>query len=365
MKTIPRTALDALAQQLSQLSSATQSVIRATVESTQWATVAELREALIAALEPILGAAADAAAGYAAEFYDLARELCLGEAYGATAQSGRNPEATAGAVRALVGQVPDKGIQWLIERLLERADQEIRKAADNCVIANGQQDPADVRYARVPKGPDPCWWCCMIASNGFVYKSPDSARTHAHCHCIVVPGFEGITEVEGYDEQHYADLFYKAVDEGETSIERLMELSEKAKRDRRDEEALSASRQKYEDLRRIRGYLESGASVPFTAPAPGGGSATFRVGPMGIMEAVEDLADRLGFTQGHEDELVYEIVKRSRGHSFKDVDPERGLYSQDVRFKGLNGDMARVELRWGLKSGMAWLVGTRIRRMGT
>lgn len=65
-----------------------------------------------------------------------------------------------------------------------------------------------VRYARVPTSANPCDWCVMLASRGFVFHSADLAEAggHEHCECVVVPGGPRTT-VEGYDPDEYLRMW--------------------------------------------------------------------------------------------------------------------------------------------------------------
>lgn len=71
----------------------------------------------------------------------------------------------------------------------------------------------NVRYARVPTGPDTCDFCLMLASRGFVYYSQASAEEgmHSGCDCIAVPGngadATSATQIEGYDPDMLYDLW--------------------------------------------------------------------------------------------------------------------------------------------------------------
>ena len=60
-----------------------------------------------------------------------------------------------------------------------------------------------MRFARVPTGRETCGWCYMLASRGFRYTSAQaaSAGSHEGCDCLVVPGVDGETSVEGYDPE--------------------------------------------------------------------------------------------------------------------------------------------------------------------
>lgn len=199
---IPLTLINSYTDKLNNLSNATKRVVRQSLSNIDFDTIAELREILIERLDPILGASTDMAAAYAAEFYDMVRELETGERSGAIAESGRNPEATEGYIRAAVSGAITKGLSGMIPGIEDRADYEIKRAAGECIYYNGERDKKDVRFARVPSGAETCEFCIMLASRGAVYRSERSAGSdghyHAHCDCRIVPFFEG-TEVEGYD----------------------------------------------------------------------------------------------------------------------------------------------------------------------
>lgn len=64
----------------------------------------------------------------------------------------------------------------------------------------------NVRYARVPRGAEPCDWCLMMAARGAVYLTDESARAaaprHLTCKCDVVPVWGGALP-EGYDPKRY------------------------------------------------------------------------------------------------------------------------------------------------------------------
>jgi len=54
----------------------------------------------------------------------------------------------------------------------------------------------------------------MLAGNGFVYRSEETARDaskrHTSCRCIIVPGFGGNPQIEGYDPMFYYDQYREA-----------------------------------------------------------------------------------------------------------------------------------------------------------
>lgn len=167
-------------------------------------------------MEAFCRGATDAAAALAAEFYDMARADVYEGPYTFAAQavSARVPEATRQAVQGIVrGTAAPSAI---VDKLVQRLGYEVRRAAGDCVLANGRRDRASPRYARVPTGPETCPFCLMLASRGFVYTSKLAAgeldHYHANCDCRVVPSWGG-SEVSGYDPTAYYDKWQAAVDE--------------------------------------------------------------------------------------------------------------------------------------------------------
>lgn len=203
MRTIPRDIVENLTFALNKLSLASQNSIRRMLANLTFSDIASLREQLLTMLEPFFGAATDDAAFYASYMYDEIREYSVGKRLGAISNSMRDSQATEGAIRAFVGYLDEKGIEYIIQKLCERIDYEIKKAAADCVSYNANRDPLNPKYARVPTGDDTCDFCLMLASRGFVYSSAKEAGAldhwHANCDCRVVPGFEGSTSVAGYD----------------------------------------------------------------------------------------------------------------------------------------------------------------------
>ena len=199
---IAREVIDAYTRKLNGLSASAKRIVAQSLANIEFDSVSDLREKLIEILEPIYGVSTDMAAAYAADFYDEIREQSIGERLGATADSGRSPGATEGFIRAFVDGVASKGIVESLALFTDRADYEIKRAAGDCVYLNGEFDPLDVRFARVPSGFETCPFCIMLASRGFVYRNKTSAGAdghyHPHCDCRIVPSFSQ-DEIEGYD----------------------------------------------------------------------------------------------------------------------------------------------------------------------
>lgn len=226
--TIPRALLEYVTEEVNALSADAQTRVLAVLASIEWTpeNIAECRDIVIQALAAVMPTYTDAAAQVGADMYDAVRETAVGEAMGATAISGYEPEATAGAIKAFVQDIVDgKPFEQFNRRVLERVDNEIRSAENMSVAENAALDPLEPRYARVPTGAETCEWCIMLASKGFTYRSKKSAignykkksrsgsTSHGHpgCDCRIVQGYPNM-EVEGYDPKSYYALWKKSED---------------------------------------------------------------------------------------------------------------------------------------------------------
>lgn len=202
---IPRSLLSELTDAVNALSASAQALAATALDDIlkEWdgADVAGLRVKCIEALEAIESAYCDAfAAGRAAEFYEGCRAAQgVRGAYSAVADSRRDPQALAGAVRAMVQYAADGDTDRYRRECLSRIDADVRRSANSCVAYNARRDPKKPKYARVPSGGETCGFCLMLSSFGFHYTTEEAAG-HAHdgCDCRVVPNF-GKASVKGYD----------------------------------------------------------------------------------------------------------------------------------------------------------------------
>lgn len=174
--------------------------------------IATVREQVVEVMQVYCGGATDLTAQLAAEFYDGLREYELGERMGAVAKSGRDPNATEGAVRAFAQKLVEDKTAEFITLCLERLDYETKVAAAQTVLNNGRRDRRKPRFARVPTGAETCDFCLMLASRSFVYRNETTA-SHAHsgCDCRIVPSWKSMA-VEGYDPDALYDQWQKAID---------------------------------------------------------------------------------------------------------------------------------------------------------
>ena len=199
---IPRRVLEYVSQEVNALSADAQARVLRVLESIEWTpeNVAACRDLVVQALEAVMPTYTDAAAQAGADLYDAVRESAVGEAMGARAISGYEPDATDGAVRAFVQDIVNgKPVEAFNAKVLDRVDRDIRRAENVSVAENAARDPLKPRYARVPSGSETCGFCLMLASRGFAYTSAEAAsHAHSQCDCRVLQGYDGM-EVEGYD----------------------------------------------------------------------------------------------------------------------------------------------------------------------
>jgi len=172
--------------------------------------VATIRNRVIAVMQPACGASSTVAARIAADFYDgLRLQFGIEDGYKADVESYRDPDATAGAVRAFAQDIVDgKLISAFISKCADRLDYETRRSANECVAGNAKRDPRVPRWARIPTGLETCEFCIMLASKGFTYHSEETAsHSHANCDCRIVPSWDRSPSVRGYDPELYYDMY--------------------------------------------------------------------------------------------------------------------------------------------------------------
>ena len=246
MAQISRAALDFLTKEINGISADAKAKVARVLKELDWNDVSACRDAVVDVVNAVLDNYGLAAGQAAADFFDVSREIAVGEKLGAIATADRDPAATEGAIRAFVDKV-NGGDYDAFERLvLSRIDYEIKRAAGTTMTANAARDPLRPKYARVPSGSETCRFCLMLASRGFVYSSKRNAGAvdhyHNDCDCRVVCDWTG-GGVEGYDpdeiaerwhDLEWADADARAERNGTTADEeyakRMRQLGEAAKR---------------------------------------------------------------------------------------------------------------------------------------
>lgn len=172
------------------------------------ASVAMLREAAKEAIEDALNAFGDQAGTLACDLFDSIMER---EGLSARSQlyDTIDPERTDKKIRYFAGRLVEGDLPGFTKNVTDLTRFYVKRSAYDNMVRNCYQN--DVRYARIPSGRETCAFCFMLSSRGFVYHSEKTARgrslhgVHQHCDCIIVPGVEGVTKIDGYDP----DLLYE------------------------------------------------------------------------------------------------------------------------------------------------------------
>lgn len=163
-------------------------------------TVSEAREASIGIMRDCLSVYGDKAQALSAEMFD---EIC--EAEGIDADPGEmfddviDSSKLAGKVHYYAGKLVDGDWDGYAGSNADLAAYYVHRSALENMARNCHKN--GVRYARVGTGRETCGYCFMLSSRGFDYRSEKtaSAGSHEHCDCIIVPGVDGVTKIDGYD----------------------------------------------------------------------------------------------------------------------------------------------------------------------
>ena len=163
------------------------------------ASVAESREFCIQAMLDVSEKYAGVSSEVAAQMFDA---VCDEEGIDATAEVPDelvNRDMVEGSAHYNAGKLIDGDWAYFVASTARHVDNNVQRAAYETVKKSCKDN--DVQWARVPSGRETCGYCFMLASRGFVYVSEDTAKAGSHvgCDCVVVPGKQGVTEVEGYD----------------------------------------------------------------------------------------------------------------------------------------------------------------------
>ena len=184
---------------LDQIAAQPKAKLRELLERLDWEDVTADANKAVEIMRAVCQVGTDLSAVSSANFYQFVRRLSLHEEFTALAMSGFDPAATEGAVRYFVTSVLKDDQAMFVSKCLDRYDYEVRLAARKCTQANANRDTAMAGYALVPE-PGACEFCEYLASLGFIENWTDGdVEIHEHCRCTTVPGFEGKTEIEGYE----------------------------------------------------------------------------------------------------------------------------------------------------------------------
>ena len=206
MAQIPRAALDYLTDEINGISADAKAKVLRVLEKLDWRDVPACRDAVVSAVNAVLDAYSLAAGQASADFFDASREIAVGSRLGAVVATGRDPDATEGAIRAFVEKVLKGDIDSFNSAVISRVGYELKRSAGQTMMENAARDPLSPRFARVPSGGETCRFCLMLAGRGFVYHSKKTAgefgHYHDNCDCRIVASWDK-DGVEGYDPTAY------------------------------------------------------------------------------------------------------------------------------------------------------------------
>lgn len=206
MAQIPRAALDYLTKEINGISADAKAKVMRVLEKLDWNDVPACRDAVVSAVNAVLDAYSLATGQASADFFDASREIAVGSRLGAAVATGRDPDATEGAIRAFVDKVLKGDIDSFNSAVLSRVGYELKRSAGQTMMENAARDPLKPRFARVPSGVETCKFCLMLAGRGFVYHSKKTAgefgHYHDNCDCRIVASWDK-DGVEGYDPTAY------------------------------------------------------------------------------------------------------------------------------------------------------------------
>lgn len=159
----------------------------------------------------------DVAALAATEWYDNERAAAgIRSEFQATPAQAALPSQVEASVRASAGHLWSDQQEKMLNDLMGGLQMWIKDAGRDTVLHNARRDPANPRWARVPRGAKTCAFCSMLASRGWVYASKESAggaghRFHHDCDCEIVPAFgDADPKIDGYNPERLEELYNEA-----------------------------------------------------------------------------------------------------------------------------------------------------------
>ncbi len=178
---------------------------------------AACRDALADFVPRLAAQYGDVAALAATEWYESERDAAgVRSEYRATPAPSALPAQVEASVRASAGHLWSDQQEKMLSDLMGGLQMWVKDAGRDTVLRNVRRDPANPRWARVPRGAKTCAFCTMLASRGWVYASKKTAgglgnRFHHDCDCEIVPAF-GDTDpkIDGYHPDRLETLYNEA-----------------------------------------------------------------------------------------------------------------------------------------------------------
>lgn len=176
---------------------------------------AQARDELLVLFPALIDRWADVAGPMAAQWYESVRFAAVGGQFTAPIAAANPLEAEA-AVRKAAGFLFQDNSTAAFSLLVGATHRLVSVVARTTIADAAGVDPLNPMFARVPRGVKTCAFCLMLASQGWVYHSRETARqftlVHDHCDCQVVPEWGSEPAIEGYDPGELYALYARARD---------------------------------------------------------------------------------------------------------------------------------------------------------
>lgn len=178
-----------------------------------------VREALEDVLPQLVTAYGETSVTVAADFYDDLRDRSTAPGrFRATPAEPVDVEAVRANARWAIGPIfsatPDPAAA--LGRLELEVDRMVLQPGRDTIGLSVERDPADARWARIPRSDEPCAFCRMLASRGAEYASREAAGWgndyHADCRCVPTPIWEGDPYPDGYQPDVLYEQYLEARD---------------------------------------------------------------------------------------------------------------------------------------------------------
>ncbi|WRS29617.1 hypothetical protein U6G28_08825 [Actinomycetaceae bacterium MB13-C1-2] len=179
-----------------------------------------VRDALLEVVPAISSEFGDLSAGVAADWYEQVRAKEVGGRYVARLGSPDDADRVIGSVRWASGELFKDNPQGAFDLLKGALQRHVTYGARDTIARNVRLDPARPRFAHVPTGSDPCGFCVIMGSRGWVYTTREAAELnpkdrdglhsqfHDNCHCQVVASWDATqAHIDGYDPDLYYSMY--------------------------------------------------------------------------------------------------------------------------------------------------------------
>lgn len=195
---VPQSLIQNYVNGINQLSSELRNALAQQLALVDYSDFMTAKTRIMALMQEYCGLGTTAAGMIARDYYLLTRRYIIDtdDGYEATADSGRVPEATDEAVKAILQKEVDGKHEEFISQLIARLDFEIRRASLDNTAINAKLDPKKPLLQRVAQGSETCDFCLMLCS-----RLPSRymvEHVHANCDCKLVP-VTGRNSIKGYD----------------------------------------------------------------------------------------------------------------------------------------------------------------------